>query len=76
MKNLKMQFTALLEDARLVNGKKSDYIALNIKQGYNRYSTYTKDLTVIDLMPGEYLFNVKINEFNGKLSMEVITVTK
>ena len=76
MKNLKFEFVATLEDARLVNGKKSDYIALNIKQGNKRYSTYTRDLTVIELIPTEYTFTAKMNEFNGKLSMEVLTVTK
>lgn len=76
MKNLIIEFMAVLEDARLVDGKKGQYIALRLKQGYNSYSTYTKEMTVIDLLPGDYIVSAKIKEFGGKYNLEVLSLTK
>lgn len=75
MKNLIIEFNAILEDAKMVSGKNGDYIALQIKQGYNSYRTYTKDLTSIELMPGIHTFQAQIKEFKGKYNMVVISIS-
>jgi len=77
MKNLKMFIEAGIEEATLVEGRKSPYLKLKLKQGNTIIYTFSRDLTLIDVMPSlVVMLEGKVNEFEKKYSLEILGMLK